>query len=166
MLQRTRINIYYSERGVEKQSYTTAVEAGYKRYFNCTHHLARVSKYARLFYDYLCEKMHDTSNIVLIDNELIKSFCKLMDDCSTGKATISEKSVAKFISSLKSVQLIYPYRNEKVGLYQVNPKYAYKGSKREREKLIRNEVVYGILFSEPFNHLLDCTQEEFFKRGK
>jgi hypothetical protein len=145
-------------------TYIYAVKRAYKHYFNSTHQFARITKSERLYFDYLCEKMDVQKNLITIDNQLNKDFCKLLEAWTSGKSKVSVKSIPKFISHLVAVNLIHPYRTSKRELYQVNPKYAFKGNDLSRKKLFNDEIRYNIKNSLPFAHLIDCSEEEFRKR--
>lgn len=148
------------------KTYIYTVQRSYKHYFNSAHQFARITKGERLYYDYLCEMMDDHNNLLVINNQFNTKFCKLLSEWTSGKIKVSVKSIPKFISHLVEANLIHPYRTSKRELYQINPKYAYRGAEHGRKKLIKDELRHRINKKLPFAHLIDCSQEEFLMRGK
>jgi hypothetical protein len=161
-----KINLVIDVAEGSSKTYFYSVSKGYKHYFNCAHYLARISKGERLYYDYLCEQMDSGNNLIMIDNQLNTQFCTLLGEWTSGKSSVSVKSIPKFLSNLVEANLIHPYRTAKRGLYQVNPKYAYQGNDSSRKKLLIDEVRYRLRRKLPYAHLIDCSEDDFLKRIK
>ena len=158
------IKFNFTQEGVEKRAETRVVTFSCKRYFNALHQLSRITKSERLFYDYLCEKMDSRTNLVDISIEIKKNFIEEIKTWTGGKTKVAQASLGSFIKSLESARLITRY-NDRRALYMVNPKYAFKGGELTRKELIRDEIIKCISKNLPFAHLIDTTEEEFFKKA-
>lgn len=151
------------QEGVEKQVDMRVVTNSCKRYFNSIHQLSRISKSERLFYDYLCETMDSKTNQIYIDKDLKRDFSIHMAEWTGKELKISPKSIPIFIKHLVEARLIMPYRARKAA-YQVNPKYAFRGTETLRKKLLADEIEWCIMHKQPFSHLIDTSEELFLDK--
>jgi len=111
------------------------VSSGVLNYFNSQHLLYPLGKDARAFYDFLCEVMNNDNNIT-IDAALKRSFSEYFYRLTSNKKRIPLNSLGNYVSKLVDQRLLIPMGNTGSAFYCINPKYAFKGTKAERRKLL------------------------------
>lgn len=119
---------------------------GFVSLFNAQHIYLKLNSEQRCFFDFLCEKMND-QNEVLIDTFLRSEFIVFLEKITSGKISLTPRTIINYIKILVELRLIILYDNAKF-LYVVNPKYVYKGSEINRktilDDLIKNHMKYNI----------------------
>ena len=111
------------------KNYTTE---GYKVYKNINYLLAKVDKCANLFFNYLCENMDDSNNIVHT-SILRKQF--ILFAKSNFSIDYKDDTVKKAFNKLVKVGLIINY--DKRSDFTVNPRHVFKGSEKSRKEIIQ-----------------------------
>ena len=137
-----------------------AVTEGYYLYFNCQHLMVELGSEARCFFDYLCERMRSDTNEVKIDNTFKQDFVDQISKITSTKVNPSILSLNKYVSQFKALGLIIPTTNTQRGYYSVNPKYAYKGTKKDRLLLMANMIQEKINNKENLRGLIDKPEEK------
>lgn len=133
----------------------TVISAGYTLFFNCQHLMVKLGPEARCFFDYLCERMKSDTNEVIIDSKFKQEFKVQINRITSAKVNPSINSLNKYVSQFKELGLIIPTTNTRRGYYSVNPKYAYKGTKKNRLLLVANMIKDRIRNKEDFGALID-----------
>ncbi|MBK8788324.1 MAG: hypothetical protein IPN43_18020 [Chitinophagaceae bacterium] len=137
-----------------------AVTEGYYLYFNCQHLMVELGSEARCFFDYLCERMKSDTNEVIIDSKFKQEFIVQINRITSTKVNPSINSLNKYVSQFKDLGLIIPTTNTRRGYYSVNPKYAYKGTKKDRLILMGNMIKDRIRNKESLRALIDKPEQE------
>jgi hypothetical protein len=131
---------------------------GCRYFFNAQHLYLGLTDKERCFFDYCCEQMILESNIVLLDLHFKQSFIDFITAITSSKVQVSLDSVSKAVSKLKDRHLIVDVFNTR-GYYMVNPKYAYKGSEKNRKKLLTQVLERCRIEGKPYNMFLDRSKE-------
>ena len=164
-MKRTKIEVEFTAttQPQTKQKRTfTLVSEGCKYYFNAQHLLMNIGAEARVFLDYLCEKMDGTKNTILINKELRWEFMYHFANI-TGRTTVpTDGSLTQYVSKFKKLGLIISATENSNGFYIVNPKYFYKGTEKARSTLIRALITTRIKKRVPIVALINTSEEEFF----
>ncbi|MCX6314983.1 MAG: hypothetical protein NTX08_09650 [Sphingobacteriales bacterium] len=135
-------------------------EEGYFLYFNCQHLLVELGSGARCFFDYLCERMRSDNNEVKIDGSFKKFFISQISRITSAKVHPSILSLNKYVSQFKDLGLIIPATGTQREYYSVNPRYAYKGKKKDRLLLMANMIKERIKNKESLRGLIDKPEQE------
>jgi hypothetical protein len=136
------------------------VGQGYTLYFNCQHQLVQLGTHARCFFDYLCEQMATDTNEVIIDNRFKEGFVDHISRITSTKVSPSINSLNKYVSKFKELGLIIPTVSTQREFYAVNPKYAYKGQKKDRLELLANMIKERIANGNSLRGLVDTPEHE------
>lgn len=137
-----------------------AVTEGYYLYFNCQHLMVELGSEARCFFDYLCERMRSDTNEIKLDRKFKQEFTGQINRITSGKVNPSILSLNKYVSQFKALGLIIPTTNSQRGYYSVNPKYAFKGTKKDRLLLLANMIKDRIRNKESLRALIDTPEKE------
>ena len=154
-LKRRSVNYNYLPAGEtsRKSGKINFVTSGVLYYFNSQHLMYELSKDARAFYDFLCERMDDENNVT-ISHTLKMSFVEHFSRLTSNRKNIAEGSLPSYVSKLNNLGLIIAKGKKGSAFYCVNPKYAFKGTKKNRVDLIRKLIntrgtrglsLYGLL---------------------
>jgi hypothetical protein len=111
------------------------VNKGYTCLFNAQHIFLELEKFQRCFFDFLCEKMN-LDNTVLIDGDLKSEFVLFLSKITGGKKTLTTRTVTNYVKILIDSKLLIEAPKLNM-LYIVNPKYVYKGTKKDRIKILK-----------------------------
>ena len=137
------------------------ISDGYILYFNCQHLMLQLGTEARCFFDYLCESMRSDNNEVKIDTPLKKAFIEQITRITSKKVSPAINSLNKYVSNFKKLGLIISTVNTKKEQYSVNPRYAFKGRKKDRLTLIANMIKERIRNRESVRGLIDTPGQTF-----
>ncbi len=107
-----------------------------KRYHNTIGILVQLSKCARILLDFLVEEMDD-KNLVSNNNLFKKEFNQIIK--VTGQKPYTSVTINKAFSELTDKNILNPIYKKK-GTYQVDPVFYFKGTEKNREKLIRKNL--------------------------
>lgn len=143
------------------QKTITVVNSSVQYFFNSQHLLFHLGKDARVFYDYLCEAMDKSSNLVTINQSLKNRFAAHYYSLTSKKKSIKASSLSTYTTKLTELGLIIPATNTRTGLYIVNPKYVFKGSNTARLKIMRNLIITRGEQGLPLKGLINCQEDEF-----
>lgn len=111
------------------------VNEGYIFLFNSQHIFLELEKFQRCFFDFLCEKM-SMDNTILIDGTLKDAFISFLCKITGGKKKITARTISNYVNILIDKKLLIEAPKLSM-LYIVNPKYIYKGTKKNRIKILR-----------------------------
>lgn len=136
------------------------VTEGYTLYSNCQHLMVQLGTEARCFFDYLCEQMKSDTNEVKIDSQFKEGFIEHISRITSTKVSPAINSLNKYVSTFKELGLIIPTVNTQREHYSVNPKYAYKGLKKDRLLLLGNMIKERIKNRESLKGLIDMPEHE------
>ncbi len=138
------------------------VNEGYHLFFNCQHILIKVPSEARAFFDFLCEKMRSDNNSIKIDKSLKENFIEQISRITSKKVIPAANSLNKYVSEFKQLGLILSLKNTQRGSYFLNPKYVYKGYRKDRIHFLKTLIEERIASGQSLAHLVD-RPEQFFK---
>ncbi len=135
---------------------------GCRYFFNAQHLYLGLTDKERCFYDFCCEHMLKENNNILLDVSFKLSFIDFVKDITSNKVVISMDSVTKAVSKLKERNLIVDIFDTR-GYYMVNPKYAYKGSEKDRKALLTQVLERCRTTGKPYHMFLDRTMDELLR---
>ena len=131
--------------GKSKAHIVSFIDDGCIYLFNSQHVFLELDKIQRCFFDFLCEKM-SFDNTIHIDGDLKSLFVAFLDKITGGKKKITTRTISNYVKILIDKKLLIEATNFKM-LYIINAKYVYKGSKKNRKKilqtLLKNPNKYG-----------------------
>jgi hypothetical protein len=133
---------------------------GYTLYFNCQHLMVQLGTEARCFFDYLCERMKSDTNEVKIDALLKQDFIQHISRITSTRVSPSIHSLSSYVSTFKKLGLIIPTVKTQREFYAINPRYAYKGQKKNRLQLLANMIKERIRNRESLRGLIDMPEHE------
>ena len=136
------------------------VNEGYILYFNCQHLLVQLGTDARCFFDYLCEKMSTDKNEVTLNAGFKKTFVSHINNITIGKVKPAINSLSSYVSDFKALGLIISTTGTQREYYTVNPRYAYKGLKKDRLRLLASIINDKIRNKESLRGLVDKPETE------
>jgi hypothetical protein len=116
------------------------IDESYHLVFNCQHLLVELSPEARSFFDYLCEKMRSDNNSILINKSLKEAFIEHISRITSKKHVPAMNSLNQYVSLLKKLNLLLLPVGGQRAYYHINPKYVYKGTKKQREELLKKLI--------------------------
>lgn len=137
------------------------VDSGVKNYFNAQHLLYKLNKNERAFYDYLCEVM-TTKNSITINAVLRIQFADHF--FRVVKKQIPDSSITKFVAKLNDLGMIILIGNQRSAFYNINPRYAFKGSKIARANLLRKLIQDRGKAGLPLIGLINIPDAEFLNQ--
>ena len=137
------------------------VQEGYTIFFNCQHLFIQLGSDARAFFDFLCEGMRTDNNGVMINKELKNRFIAHISKITGGKVVPADNSLNRYVSVFKSLGLIILDMDSERGFYYVNPKYVFKGSKKQRMKILRELIVERVNKGRSLKGLVDSAADNF-----
>jgi len=111
------------------------VDEGYMCLFNSQHIFLELEKFQRCFFDFLCEKM-SMDNTIQIDGNLKAVFVSFLRKITGGKKKITTRTISNYVKVLIDKKLLIEAPKLNM-FYIVNPKYTYKGTKKNRTKILR-----------------------------
>lgn len=82
----------------------------------------------------------NNKNNVTINDELKTSFVEHFSRITSNKKNITVTSLDTYVSTFLKLGLIIRISNARSGFYCVNPKYAFKGTKKGRVDLIKELI--------------------------
>lgn len=158
---RSNVRIKFLPPNQEKpvQKDLTFVDTGVWYYFNSQHLLYQLGKDARAFYDFLCEKMNN-GNLITIDAALKLSFVHYFSSIHKPSPP-SVNSLSTYVSNMKNLGLLIEMGNLRSGFYCINPKYAFKGSKEKRIKLLQTLIKSRGELGLSLKGLINTPEDEF-----
>lgn len=128
----------------------------YFKAFCCAQHLLiHLSSKERCFWDYLCERMYD-DNTLFIDNNFKTAFIAFTKHIGIPEKTFSIGIIDKAIAKLKKLHLII---QKQQGYYMVNPRYSFKGSEKDRLKVLEKEIKERFNENLPLDGLLPIPED-------
>ena len=116
------------------------VNEGFTLFFNAQHHLIELSAHERALFDYLCEHMNPTNNHIQIDMPKRDAFVTHIKKISSGDHVPSKKKIPAYIGKFANLGLLILMGSEKSGFYCVNPKYVFKGTNKQRIKILKQLI--------------------------
>jgi hypothetical protein len=144
----------------EGQKNIRFVQSGYTLFFNAQHSMIQLTPHERAFYDYLCENMDVPDNLITIDTEFKERFIAHIQNLTSNENSPTLKVVTNYRRKLIKIGLLILMGSPKSDFYCVNPKYAFKGSGKQRtnalKKLIEERSRNGL----PINMLINQSTEE------
>lgn len=137
------------------------VSNGYTLYFNAQHHLVKLNNKERALFDFLCERVAIQNNDIYIDRTLKLEFIELITSITSTKVKLTEDMVNNYIQKLNDMGLIL--RGATMARYTVNPKYAFRGTIKDRVSCLGNLIEARIAAKLPIAALINESEEEFLK---
>ena len=136
--------------------------SGYRKFFNSLHITLKMNNKQQAMFDFLCEKM-DEQNRVFIDIALKNEFKELVKAVTSGKIKYAPHEIDLCIRALKELNLMFEVGDSKKSYYYINPKYAFKGSKKDRLKLIQKIVQDRIIAKKGVEMLVSVPLDEHYQ---
>jgi len=128
-------------------------------FHNSKHLLIQLKPIQRTFLDFLIERMSQ-ENWVMISKHLKSEFIVFLFDLTSGKSSISERSLEKYLSDFVSLHLLIKVKNTPAGYY-VNPKYFSHAGSEGRTQVIMMLFKKASLGEIDFEPLLDKPLSEY-----
>lgn len=136
----SKVKATIQENGKVKTVEEGFVSSGCKHFFNAQHLLIQLNEKERAFYDYLCESMNDKSNNITVDAGLKEEFKQHIERITKISNQFTKSKLTKYVSQLKELGLLILLGSAKSAFYCINPKYAYKGSEKNRVSRIKSLI--------------------------
>lgn len=116
------------------------VKQGCKLFFNAQHLLLNLHAGERALYDYLLEKMVNKNNTITIDVAFKNDFIAHIAKITSNQTQYKLQSLSKYTKKLEELGLIISMSSTNSGFYSVNPKYAFKGTEKQREATLKSLI--------------------------
>ena len=135
-IQITKVS-YYKEDGISLQN-TYFTTQGYKVYSNFFHKLVRLNTCSNRLFHFLCEQMKKDNTIHHTKGERNRfiDYCK-----KNASINYTHQTIKASYSTLKKVGLLINFDSKCD--FIVNPKHVFKGSEKDRQKLI-NKIILSL----------------------
>ena len=154
----------YSKSGRVQQHYLHYKNVGCKYYFCSQHIMYGLNNKERSFFDFLCEKMQERDNSILIDRKLKDDYLNfittILPQAPRSSISILDKAIKKFVEK----KLIFLLGKSK-GYYTVNPKYVFKGSESSRKIFVSTLIESRRNTGLEIDFLLNLPVEHFYQDG-
>jgi hypothetical protein len=116
------------------------VKDGCTTFFNAQHLLLQLHAGERALYDFLLEKMIKKDNTITIDTALKNSFITHIAKITSNKTSYTLQSIGNYVKQLEALGLIIKMGSINSGFYSVNPKYAFKGTEKNRAATLKSLI--------------------------
>jgi len=126
-----------------------------KKYFCDEHLLFQLNNKEGCFLNHLCEKMDD-ENYVYIDRHFKEAFITYTKHIGIPEKTFNIGIIDKAVAKLKELHFIVQKQQE---YCQVNPRYFFKGSEKDRLNVLEKEINTRFNQNLPLNGLLPIPEE-------
>lgn len=128
-----------TKNGIENKT-INFVKQGCKLFFNAQHLLLQLNSGERAFYDFLQEKMVNKNNTITINAALKNDFIAHIAKITSNKTIYKLQSLSKYTKKLEGLGLIISMSSSNSGFFSVNPKYAFKGTEKQREATLKSLI--------------------------